>query len=95
MPAPHGRNGSRDSTRGKEPLLDEPPPHSSEPAIAWGLAVAAIVIIAVMIGWGWGIRNGGGSGHRNQLAQMTGPVSGPTDGPATRAWTVPSNGRFR
>ena len=71
------------------------PAHSSEPAIAWGLAVSAIVIAVVMIGWGWGFGNGGGWGHSNQLAQTMAPAFGPTDGPATRAWTRPSNGHMR
>jgi hypothetical protein len=80
---------------GKEAVPDELPRPSSERAIAWGLAVSAIVMTAVMIGWGWGVAAGGGWGHSNQLAQMMAPASGPTDGPATRAWTPPSNGRFR
>lgn len=86
---------TRDYTRGQNPLLDDAAQRSSEPAIAWGLAVSAIVIAVVMIGWGWGVGNGGGWGHSNQLAQMIAPASLPTDGPATRAWTPPSNGQFR
>jgi hypothetical protein len=88
-----GRNCASDRARRRLP--NEAPPRSSEPAIAWGLAVSAIVITVVMIGWGWGVSNGGGWGHSNQPAQMIPPASGLTDGPATRAWTPPSNGQFR
>jgi len=90
-----GRNCASDRARGREPLPNEPPPRSSEPAIAWALAVSAIVITVVMIGWSWGVGNGGGWGHSNQPAQMIPPASGLTDGPAKRAWTPPSNGQLR
>jgi len=87
-------NRSRGRTRGREPLLDEVPPRPSVGRIEWGLAVVAIVMTAIMIGWGWGERNGGW-GRSNQLAQMMAPAAGPIEGPATRAWTPPSNGHLR
>jgi hypothetical protein len=95
MPARRGRNHARDRTGGKKSKLHGAAMRSSEPPMPWGLAVGAIVIILVIIGWGWGISNGGGWGHRHQIARIMAPASGPTDGPATRAWTSPSNGQFR
>ena len=86
-------NRSRGRTRGRGPLPDAVPPRPFEGRIEWGLAVLAIVVTAIMIGWGWGGRNGGW-GQSNQIAQMTVPAAG-LEGPATRAWTPPSNGHLR
>jgi hypothetical protein len=91
---PPGSNWSGSYTRGKDRPLDDVPPRPPEARIGWGLAVLAIVMIVIMIGWGWGNRNGGGWG-RGSIARMVLPGGGSLHGPATRAWTPPSNGRFR
>jgi hypothetical protein len=75
-------------------MPDEVPPRPSESRIEWCLAILAIVMTVIMIGWGWGERIRSWD-QSNQLAQMTTPTAASTEGPATRAWTPPSNGHLR
>jgi hypothetical protein len=92
--APLVSAGSVGSTRGKDRVPEHARPHPSDVHIGWCFAIFLLAATATVIGWGWGNRNGGGWG-RDNLARTLPPGAGSLHGPATRAWTPPSNGRFR
>ena len=58
--------------------------------VGWGFGVLAAIIVLIAISWASGGKNSWG---RNQLAHMAPPATYPNDGPATRAFILPSNGR--
>ncbi len=76
-------------------MTEEVPPRPVEGDVRWSFAVLAAVIIMIIIGWGRGDGNGRGWGRSDQTAHMMPTAAGPTDGPATRVWNLPSNGHFR
>jgi hypothetical protein len=57
----------------------------------WGFGVLAAIIVLIIVSWASGAKNGWG--QRNQLAHMAPPVAYLNDGPVTRAFIPPSNGR--
>jgi hypothetical protein len=76
-------------------MTKELSPRPRAGGVGWGFGILAAVIIIIVIGWRWGDDDGRGWGRSDQLAHMMPTAAGPTDGPATRAWNQPSNGRLR